>query len=161
MHQRGTRLSDTPQTPLSFRQGDVLLVEVADIPEEATAESRSGRIVLAEGEATGHAHAIHERDARTFTYRGERFLLTRSKAQLIHEEHGPIEVPEGAWRVIVQREYEPVPAEQHQWRRVIDWCTGPASPPRNSARAQRRGSGHGRPCSAPPHPSSASVRNGP
>lgn len=120
MHQRGTRLSETPQALLTFRQGDVLLVEVEDIPEDASPEPRHGRIVLAEGEATGHAHAVHERDARTFTYEGERFLLTKSKAQLIHEEHGPIEVPEGAWRIVIQREYEPSPAVGPQWRRVID-----------------------------------------
>ena len=126
MFQRGTRLSRSvpnppiPPVPLSFRQGDVLLVEVDEIPEEATAESRSGRIVLAWGEATGHAHAIHERDARTFTHAGERFLLTKSKAQLIHEEHGPIDLPEGTWRVVIQREYEPSPANEAQWRRVVD-----------------------------------------
>ena len=127
MIQRGTRLhrSNDPvppsaPVPLSFRQGDVLLVEVHEIPEEAEPEPRSGRIVLAEGEATGHAHAIHERDARTFTYEGERFLLTRSKAQLIHEEHGPIEVPQGSWRIVIQREYEPASADRPQWRPVVD-----------------------------------------
>lgn len=126
MFQRGTRLirsaqnPPTPPVPLSFRQGDVLLIEIQAIPAEATAEPRSGRIVLAEGEATGHAHAIHEVDARTYTYQGERFLLTRSKAQLVHEEHGPIDVPEGAWRVIIQREYEPSPAIDRQWRQVVD-----------------------------------------
>jgi len=109
-----------PPVPLSFRQGDVLLVEIDEIPEYAKPETSSGRIVLAEGEATGHAHAIHERDARTFTYRGERFLLTRSKAQLVHEEHGPIDVPAGAWRVVIQREYEPSLASDIQWRRVVD-----------------------------------------
>jgi len=98
----------------------VLLVEVDAIPAEVTAEARSGRIVLAEGEATGHAHAIHERDARTFTHQGERFLLTRSKACLVHEEHGPIEVPSGTWRVVIQREYEPSSSAEAQWRRVVD-----------------------------------------
>lgn len=123
MSQRGTRVNHhvpNPPVPLSFRQGDVLLVEVDRIPAEATAEPRSGRIVLAHGEATGHAHAIHERDARTFTHAGERFLLTRSKAQLIHEEHGPIDVPAGAWRIVVQREYEPSPGSDLRWRRVVD-----------------------------------------
>lgn len=127
MFQRGTRLHrsidpDPATTPvlLSFRQGDVLLVEVPQIPDRAEPEARSGRIILAEGEATGHAHAIHERDARTFTYEGERFLLTRSKAQLVHEEHGPIEVPPGAWRVVLQREYEPASSDRPQWRQVID-----------------------------------------
>jgi hypothetical protein len=120
MFQRGTPLSESPRPLLTFRQGDVLLVEVDDIPEDAAPEPRSGRIVLAEGEATGHAHAIHEPDARTFTHEGQRFLLTKSRAQLIHEEHGPIEVPDGAWRIVIQREYQPAPAEQHQWRRVVD-----------------------------------------
>jgi hypothetical protein len=123
MTQRGRSLFrpvQTPPVPLSFRQGDVLLVEVDEIPEAATAEPRSGRIVLAEGEATGHAHAIRERDARTFTYGDERYLLTRSKAQLVHEEHATIEVPSGAWRVVIQREYEPAPGNLRPWRTVVD-----------------------------------------
>ena len=123
MSQRGIDLSrpvSNPPVPLSFRQGDVLLVEVDEIPDASRAEPRSGRIVLAEGEATGHAHAIHEPDARTFEYEGERFLLTRSKAQLVHEEHGPIEVPAGAWRVVIQREYEPAAGVEQPWRTVID-----------------------------------------
>lgn len=123
MFQRGTPVNhhvSNPPVPLSFRQGDVLLVEVDRIPDDAMAQPRSGRIVLAEGEATGHAHAIHERDARTFTHEGERFLLTRSKAQLVHEEHGPIDVPAGAWRIVVQREYEPSPDSEVRWRRVVD-----------------------------------------
>ena len=123
MTQRGRSLFrpvQTPPVPLSFRQGDVLLIEVDEIPEAATAEARSGRIVLAEGEATGHAHAIHELDARTFTYRDRRYLLTRSKAQLVHEEHATIEVPSGAWRVVIQREYEPAPGNLRPWRTVVD-----------------------------------------
>ena len=114
------RNTPTSPVPLSLRQGDVLLVEVDGIPDEARAEARSGRIVLAEGEATGHAHAVHDHDARTFTYEGERFLLTRSTAQLVHEEHAPIEVPPGSWRVIIQREYVPSLSSTAQWRRVMD-----------------------------------------
>jgi hypothetical protein len=110
--------------PLAFRQGDVLLAAVEAIPETAAPEPRAGRIVLALGEATGHAHAIEEQDARTFTYEGERFLLTKSRAQLIHEEHAPIEVPPGAYRVVIQREYVPAPIPgtdiARQWRRVVD-----------------------------------------
>lgn len=110
--------------PLMFRQGDVLLVAVDAVPEQAQAEPRRGRIVLAEGEVTGHAHAIEERDARAFTHEGQRYLLTKSKAQLIHEEHAPIEVPPGAWRIVIQREYEPDPVRSvtpsQQWRRVVD-----------------------------------------
>ena len=113
-----------PLPLLTFRQGDVLLVAIDVLPDDAEPEPRTGRIVLAEGEATGHAHAIEERDARTFTHEGERYLLTRSRAQLIHEEHAPIDVPPGAYRVVLQREYEPAPlrsiAPSERWRRVAD-----------------------------------------
>ena len=115
---RGHALSDIP---LHFRQGDVLLLAVDALPEGATAERRSGRIVLAEGEVTGHAHAIAEPDARAFTHEGQRYLLTKSVAQLVHEEHAPIEVPAGTWRVVIQREYEPpVAASAPAWRTVVD-----------------------------------------
>ena len=116
--------SDPTPPRLMFRQGDVLLVAVDALPEQAQPEPRGGRIVLAEGEVTGHAHAVEERDARTFTHEGQRYLLTKSRAQLIHEEHAPIEVPPGAYRVVIQREYEPDPVRSvtpsQQWRRVVD-----------------------------------------
>jgi hypothetical protein len=109
---------------LSFRQGDVLLLAVSGLPLAAQLEPRSGRIVLAEGEATGHAHAIEDAEARTFAFAGQRYLLTKSKAQLIHEEHAPIEVPPGTYRVVLQREYEPDPLRSvtpsQQWRWVVD-----------------------------------------
>ena len=109
-----------PTPPRQVRQGDVLLVAVDRIPEQAEPESRGERIVLAEGEATGHAHAIHERDARTYVHDGERYLLTKSKAQLVHEEHASIEIAPGAWQVILQREYEPAAISALAWRRVRD-----------------------------------------
>jgi hypothetical protein len=117
---RAHQSSEPPAPPLHFRQGDVLLVQVDDLPDGATAERRSGRIVLAEGEATGHAHAVEEADARTFTHGGQRYLLTRSIAQLVHEEHAPIDVPPGTWRVVIQREYQPPVAAAPAWRRVTD-----------------------------------------
>ena len=116
-----TRGEPVPDIPVHFRQGDVLLVAVEAVPAGATPERRTGRIVLAEGEVTGHVHAVAEPDARTFTHDGQRYLLTRSIATLVHEEHAPIEVPEGSWRVVIQREYEPPAApEARPWRQVVD-----------------------------------------
>lgn len=119
MSQRGTRLSE-PSVPTTLRQGDVLLARVPSIPEGAQQERRTGRIVLAEGEATGHAHAIHEPDARSYWHGGQRYLLTRSRAQLVHEEHAAIDVPAGAWRIVQQREYEPAIGTYRSWRPVVD-----------------------------------------
>ncbi|MEX1336107.1 MAG: hypothetical protein AB1Z66_12490 [Candidatus Limnocylindrales bacterium] len=120
MSARGTRLSHDTSIPMTLRQGDILLVAVPGIPDGARQQPRTGRIVLAEGEATGHAHAIHEPDARTFVHAGVRYLLTRSRAQLVHEEHAPIDVPPGRWRVVQQREYEPAAGHYQSWRPVLD-----------------------------------------
>lgn len=114
------RASSASSLRVQLRQGDVLLAAVESIPPDSSPEPRAGRIVLAEGEATGHAHAIEEADARTFTHGSQRFLLVRSRAQLIHEEHAPIEVPAGNWRIVIQREYQPGPVMSEAWRRVVD-----------------------------------------
>ncbi len=47
-------------------------------------------------------------------------MLVRSAAQLIHEEHATIDLPPGAYRVVIQREYEPAQIAANAWRRVVD-----------------------------------------
>ena len=42
----------------TYRQGDVLIRQVNEIPSQAKVKKNVGRIVLAYGEVTGHAHAI-------------------------------------------------------------------------------------------------------
>lgn len=106
-----------------FRQGDVLLVAVAAIPEGAKDVTTDGRIVLAEGEMTGHAHAVYEpitKDrprgkARMWDAGAERFLQVVEKTALKHEEHAPVELPPGVYRIQHQREYSP-----EEVRRVAD-----------------------------------------
>jgi len=92
-----------------YRQGDILLEAVADIPP--TARSRKaggGRIILAEGEATGHAHTVASAEARLHDDAGVTYLEVREAlAMLTHEEHATIELPRGNYRVIRQREYSP------------------------------------------------------
>jgi hypothetical protein len=94
-----------------FRQGDVLLVPIKAMPKRVTAVQReSGRAVLAHGEATGHAHAI--KDSRAALFRDPDmnvFMQVGGNASvaLEHEEHDPIPVPPGSYRVIRQREYTP------------------------------------------------------
>jgi hypothetical protein len=47
-----------------LRQGDVILVPVTSIPKIAKKIARgNGCVVLAYGEVTGHAHAIHDKNA--------------------------------------------------------------------------------------------------
>lgn len=91
------------------RQGDVLHIPTTEptgtmqpIPLE------DGRVVLARGEATGHAHVIEGRGA-DFVLNAltlERYVHVREPATVRHEEHGALQLPSGWYEVRIQREYE-------------------------------------------------------
>jgi hypothetical protein len=97
-----------------YRQGDVLVVAVSDaeVPSgliEAPRD-RSGRLVLARGEATGHAHIVTGEGLRLLCLPDDlstMFLHVEGYGRLGHEEHGPIPLPAGWYRVVRQREYLP------------------------------------------------------
>lgn len=92
----------------TYRQGDVLVQKIDKLPADARAVECENRIVLQFGEVTGHCHAISTDTAAFYTARGERFVVTRpGGANLVHEEHGTIQLPEGVYRVVQQREYVP------------------------------------------------------
>jgi len=101
-----------------FRQGDVLCerIENGIIPAGATEIKTDGRVVLAYGEVTGHAHAIYSEagvlPAKLWDAGAERFLQVMEKTSIQHEEHGPIHLEPGIYRVSkfgesTQREYSP------------------------------------------------------
>jgi len=96
------------RTPWMIRQGDVLLIAVPGIPADAHDVPReaSGRLVLAYGERTGHAHALHESGVRMLRAANQEvFLEVREPATLVHEEHGWIAIPPGTYQVVRQREW--------------------------------------------------------
>lgn len=103
--------------PKQYRQGDVILVRVdEDVPPGTTRERENGRVILAHGEVTGHAHAIVDERAelvepQLVTREGaaELYLLVHGTepVTLTHEEHATIAVPPGAYEVRRQREYSP------------------------------------------------------
>ena len=93
-----------------YRQGDVLIVATIDRPKGAKLPRQNGKIVLAEGEATGHAHVIEAEGADLYGEALEsRFLevLVEGGVDLIHQEHATITIPEGVYRVVRQREWTP------------------------------------------------------
>lgn len=93
-----------------YRQGDVLISGVAAIPKEARPKVQA-RIVLALGEATGHAHVIEappDDAIELTTTDNERFLRIVAPVRVTHEEHAPIELPPGEYRISIQREYDPL-----------------------------------------------------
>jgi hypothetical protein len=110
-------------------------------PAKAKDLSTNGRIVLAEGESTGHSHEIFAAEeseaaipAAEFFEEpsGRRVLMVTRPCVLRHQEHGPIALdpsaPQqyrqgdvllspiglGAWEVLRQREYHPEAIRQVQ-----------------------------------------------
>ena len=92
--------------PFLVRHGDVLVQRVDSVP--ASARRRPGQ-VLVRGEATGHSHRIGEAGAAVlYETVDDMFLeITAALGTLVHEEHGPIKLPHGVYRVWTQREYTP------------------------------------------------------
>lgn len=105
-----------------YRQGDVLIERVGKLPER---EETSDTLLII-GESQNHGHFVEGADVRIFTARpAERsegggcithYLECAQEATLEHrlidtllwtEEHAPIILPPGRYRVIRQREYDP------------------------------------------------------
>lgn len=89
-----------------WRQGDIFVTTVQNIPADATLHPNC---VLAEGEMTGHSHRIDTPGvARLYTHPTSFYLeITAERATVVHQEHGPITLPRGLYRVWRQREYHP------------------------------------------------------
>lgn len=92
-----------------FRQGDVLIRPVSRIPEGLQqVPLDNGRVILAYGEVTGHAHAVVgdvEFLAADLEDLEQRFLRVESEAQVVHDEHDTVTLPPGDYEVVRQREY--------------------------------------------------------
>lgn len=105
-----------------IRQGDVLLIPVKTIPDQATAlpPDESHRVILAHGEVTGHAHAVYRPQA-VVKHRVDmpvagrpdnqpaalNFLQVLETVNLGHEEHtaAPLGAPQ--YFTTIQTEYTP------------------------------------------------------
>ena len=91
-----------------YRQGDILIVAVPTITGQEQEQEPNGRIVLAEGEVTGHAHAIADETVTSYVGAdGALYLDAPKGAAVRHEEHATITLPPGKYRVLRQREYTP------------------------------------------------------
>lgn len=90
-----------------WRQGDIFMAAVSEIPEQA---EKMNHGVLAEGEITGHAHRIADaRQAGLYQHNNHLYLrVVADQAAIVHDEHGEIILSRGCYRVWRQREFRPV-----------------------------------------------------
>ena len=105
--------------PRLFAQGDVLLELIEDTRPSGMIVNAGcdGAHVLAEGEVSGHRHAIYERvtffrddalarDIPAGLYIGH-VRVDDVVARVVHDEHAPIPLERGTYRVRRQRELDP------------------------------------------------------
>lgn len=97
-----------------YGHGDLYLrcVDVAAIPREVRQRleaSHLAQAILAEGEQTGHVHALTSerpiglvRDSDMVAY-----VLLRDAGLLTHQEHGEREIEAGWYVVDTERDYDP------------------------------------------------------
>jgi len=100
--------------PIIWRQGDVFIIATSNLPQLGRVERRP---VLAEGEVTGHTHALADpTSGQVFAVRGEIYLeVVADSATIVHEEHAPVTLPRGGYTIRIQREYSP-----REMRPVVD-----------------------------------------
>ena len=102
-----------------IRQGDILL-RPAQVPKDVVVVHRDsdGRLVLAEGETTGHKHKITaERMEIRQTTDGRFYLSLESAGKMTHEDHATITLAPGKYVVEHEREFDWF---QKSVRRVLD-----------------------------------------
>ena len=88
-----------------YRHGDVMIQEIDVIPKKA--KKVKGNI-LVRGEVTGHAHRLDNPGAFQILESPDFiFVEVTEETNIIHEEHDPITLQKGKYKVWVQREYTP------------------------------------------------------
>lgn len=100
------------------RQGDVLIHPVSEIPAGAKKVSPKGRLVLAEGEVTGHAHVIEDLEGiDVYEKDGVLYMKALAPRPMVHEEHGAVVVhPERALERRIAQEW----SDDDEPRQVLD-----------------------------------------
>lgn len=88
------------------QQGDVIIkkVDVDFTGMKKVAKGARG-FVLAEGEATGHAHRVED-DIELFEKDGTLYIGSKEDFTVEHEEHGAITVEKGTYEIKPVQEYD-------------------------------------------------------
>jgi hypothetical protein len=110
-----------------YAQGDILIERIDDRPVSGriVQSVNDGSVIIAEGEASGHHHRIFgcvtmyrddalARDIPAGLYVGH-VQVNGPTARLVHQEHAPIALPRGTYRIRRQRQLEPTDIGTHEY----------------------------------------------
>ena len=102
-----------------WRQGDIYFVKLDEEPRSSDSRAVKNGII-AKGETTGHSHRLSQSSmaqGALLSLMGSSMFLRapQAGATVVHDEHGPIDLPHGSYAVIHQQEFDGL-----GWRRVVD-----------------------------------------
>ena len=102
-----------------WRQGDIYFVKLDEEIDSADAVPVKNGII-AKGETTGHAHRVlasSMAQGALLSLVGHSMFLRSPEAgaTIVHDEHGPLELPAGSYAIVPQREFDGL-----RWRQVLD-----------------------------------------
>jgi hypothetical protein len=111
-NEHGTKNIDAMTVGQYALHGDVIIQRVEAVPENFSAMEVEPNSCLAYGELTGHAHKLFgtpgvDFDVRVNPTTKERHLRVVNPVALRHQEHSPIVLPPGDYKIDIQREYDP------------------------------------------------------
>ena len=96
-----------------YRQGDIVLKTINEIPKNV----KKKNLILAYGEATGHMHQFLDANLVTvYELNQQQFVEGFQESNLVHNEHGTLQIPQGIYEVVQQREKDLT----EEIRQVID-----------------------------------------
>lgn len=83
---------------IAYRQGDVVLKKINNLPGGLTLKDR----VVAYGEVTGHKHLFEK--GNVYTDGEQQYVVLEEPTLLLHEEHHKQLIPKGIYSVNIKRE---------------------------------------------------------
>jgi hypothetical protein len=95
------------QAKAIYRQGDVLIRRITELPAQKLTKRESG--ILAYGEVTGHCHKVESIESAEVLECGKDLYLRVGPegVRIVHDEHSAIELAPGNYSVDIQCEYAP------------------------------------------------------
>jgi len=88
---------------MNYRQGDVIVMSMSEKRLPQGCKAKADNVVI-EGEISGHKHAVE--NGKLYEKDGEIIIEAYNNCVLTHDEHKPIPLARGLYKIRIQEEYD-------------------------------------------------------
>lgn len=87
------------------RHGDLLIKKIDKLPDNLNIQKDN---IVMRGEFTGHHHTLVCDELAVFTdINGNKYIDLKKDSAITHQEHKTLELPQGYYEVIIEKEFDP------------------------------------------------------